>query len=556
MVYTIICYFNTGFDFENIPDSPGLLATATSTTFDSNFYYQNTDKSQARIRTTFDVIQDVDYVSIGDSYYFVTGINMVQENTAELTLIMDYITTCGGISSIDVNDGWCRRAHAGSDELFENVLDEPFVPSHDIVMDNPMQFSDYDPLDTGVLLVGATIDLTNTEKLADQYLDGSDNPVVAVPKVTPVEYGTVAGMFFRDDNSQYRQTVLPNLALFWFRDVQEGIRSARSLGLDSAITACYRIPSFFIEEINPTDSLTDPIITITTKGITWLGFNLPFRYNDDFYTPQNTKIFSKFNNYTLSSVCSGDTADFEAFEIYNNGDVYPSFYAYADPQPNGCPYIQPSIFNGLTPELFMQTVKGMPWQNTPFSFGEKSGSLLDTVTFERKRNRESINFLSNTVQRGIGLGTSIASNPLASVNTGISAAQSTFNDIASAREDIANFNTEQRIRVPELVFPRDESIQNYIGNGFVLSRTRLHMSDLIRFDRFLTMYGYSQDKALEITDFTNRQYFNFVQADNISIKSTKGLRFRMGAKIQLSNGIRVWHTLPDASYYNSNPIVT
>ena len=69
------------------------------------------------------------------------------------------------------------------------------------------------------------------------------------------------------------------------------------------------------------------------------------------------------------------------------------------------------------------------------------------------------------------------------------------------------------------------------------------------------MFGYATEKPIEVTDFTNRRYFNFVQATGVNIKSSQGLRFRQGACAQLESGVRVWHVLPDNAYFaRANPI--
>ena len=68
------------------------------------------------------------------------------------------------------------------------------------------------------------------------------------------------------------------------------------------------------------------------------------------------------------------------------------------------------------------------------------------------------------------------------------------------------------------------------------------------------MYGYAQSKPLEKSDFTNRRYFNYVQADGVNVGGNIGLRIREMIAQQLSGGVRIWHTLPNPSYYNNNPI--
>ena len=83
-------YYNTGFNFNNVPDSPALLETVLNVkTFDSVYVKQDRDIINLRLATTYNDIKDIDYLSISTSdetiYYFVLSVNMVNDNVANLT---------------------------------------------------------------------------------------------------------------------------------------------------------------------------------------------------------------------------------------------------------------------------------------------------------------------------------------------------------------------------------------------------------------------------------------------------------------------------------------
>ena len=65
------------------------------------------------------------------------------------------------------------------------------------------------------------------------------------------------------------------------------------------------------------------------------------------------------------------------------------------------------------------------------------------------------------------------------------------------------------------------------------------------------MYGYKDTKPLEASDFTNRSKFNYVQANSVTIGGTAPKWIREAAKEQISNGVRVWHQLPDVTAYSN-----
>lgn len=375
-----------------------------------------------------------------------------------------------------------------------------------------------------------------------------------------------------DDPLSPHTTQLPNTQAFRIDNevTQAGLQSARSLGIDSAIVACYTVPQDFISRhsYRPIDGKADDIIGVNRN---YQATNTPFVYTVTGYTVRNNKVFSMYNHLYVMSICSGDAVDFDAFEIYGGG-LYPTFNLYSDPQPDGLPYLQPTYYGGgLNQVPFLNSCKGMPWRNTPFSFEAASGNLIDQVNYQRGLNRAWVNFGMETASGGLRAGAQIANvgagdvlglfsgenavaRGLNAAATAVDVAQQTYNSLADIRENAANFHTEQNIRVPEMIFPRSTSVQDYVGNNFFIYRVRISDGDVRRLDRFFTMYGYAQDKPLETSDFTNRQYFNYVQANSVNVKGDVGLRHRNGISAQLQNGVRLWHVLPDASYYNNNPI--
>ena len=59
--------------------------------------------------------------------------------------------------------------------------------------------------------------------------------------------------------------------------------------------------------------------------------------------------------------------------------------------------------------------------------------------------------------------------------------------------------------------------------------------------------------ALEVKSLT-KDYGSGRGVFDVNLKVNKGLSIRKAAEAQLSRGVRIWHVLPDAQYYNNNPI--
>ena len=130
--------------------------------------------------------------------------------------------------------------------------------------------------------------------------------------------------------------------------------------------------------------------------------------------------------------------------------------------------------------------------------------------------------------------------------------------------ELMELNLANSVVVPTVNFPYNSDIlRDSYGNGVLVYRYRYSDNDVRRIDKLLTMYGYQVSKPLEADDFVNRRYFNFIKCSNVSLNasptmSNQGVRrprwFLDGAAAQLRGGVRIWHVIPNESYYNDNPV--
>lgn len=560
MELQVTLYKSTGFNEIDRPSNPDVLENFESVVYPSNIFdWQHYDKPSIRIRTTWQLVADVDYVKLHatdtesyDTYFTVSRVSMLNVNTAELYLQLDGLMSCGGIGNCRIISGWAQRAHVSSDHVFTNTLDEPWVPSEELIIEGTQEYQRVSTAEN--IIVGATIQINEATKAADEYTAGTGQIAVYVPRVESVKEGSITKMNLPIIGEAEKQ--LPNLQLFNFDNelVQEGIQSTRSLGLSDSITACYTLGNRMHSQIEYISNGEIASITGVKEDVPLS--NIPFLYNAG-TTIRNNKVYSLYNVLRATSVCSGDAADYEMRFIYTSNTTYPTFVFFTDPAPEGAPYMQPKYYLQKENRAFLQCLKGMPWQNTPYSFDRRNGDLLELTTYTRKQHQAQINAAGNIIGGTIG---SVASFATGDIGGGLQGSANnllrTYNDVQNFNNEKLRFEQQRNLVVPEIAFPRDQSIQDYIGNGFYFYRVRISNNDAVRLDNFLTQYGYAVDKKLEKSDFTNRQYFNFVQATNVQLDVERPIRMRNLAKAEISNGVRLWHVAPNVAATTYNPIRT
>lgn len=674
MIASIDVFYNTGFTTTNIPSSKSILYNNfTARSFSDCAVKQNYMLATIRIASSFDDIDGADYIVLKQpnksTFYFVNNIVMINDNCAELSLIMDALTTVG-LDNIEIISGWCIRKHVTDDSLMSNVLPEPFSPSHDLtlevtdVLKPNISFSDtgtnkqynYQAPDsptnninprrdeTNLNIVCASFNLLGDFNEAQKYVvQGSESDAVICPKC-PKMPKTVGSQNQKSHYTEIKFSVPGTISDFYKipmtymfdgsgLNVKENLDSARALGLDNGITASYLIPYNYVliaqrYDIN-TDKIYHYLFDYLTSNYGDLDTSIKFKYDVDGYVPMNNKVYALWNIFTIMSTCSGARSEFSADEIYEpkpneDGTFHVTFYA--DLSPNGRPYFSPKYYYGTNRNSYSLAIAGMPWQNQPIAYDRLSGNAFDSVNrqieinkfltqgyiLEAERGNSNINAVygAGTAMMGMNpamesihqadygfniypndiplLGKGSAKQPVYSstlyrnphysanrqalLNNSMNVASASANamkalyDNAARKEQISYseqnlasekarmalaFNHYQNYNVPQIAFPRDESLQNYIGNFVIVSRNRLSDNDVKRFDKFLNMYGYSVDEPLSINDFTSRKLYNYVMAKDVNIKTKIKVPLYIRNYIcnQLSGGIRLWHVVPDESKY-------
>lgn len=582
MIASVKAYYNTGLQVNNSLDNISLLDSLgfSSRTFDNIAIKQDRGRINIRINTTYANIKDADYIKINDVGYWVTGINMLNDNVAEVGLQQDFVTTVG-IANIEVVSGWCTRKHVTSDTIYANIIEEPFTPTNELIVEGCSQI--YNGSTGGqatghVNIVLSNIDLLNLQNVAEAYLD-SDNDKVLVPQLPIISV---------DTQTQYTSHPLESLtgysntismtAAYNPNDisVMAGIKQLRSLGIESAIGASYQLPNNWARVTGSgLISSIEDISADTRSALT----AIPGTY-------KNNKVYSgQFQKYMIYSICSGSFSEFKPEDIVDsNGVIW--WHLWADTRYNGYPACRPSFFKGSNNYSNFGIVKGAGWQQTPFMYTVGQSGYAVNISDAAKGYAQQIanntgnalSVIGGIAATGITMGSGYNSEmsaaaanfsfsqadaidqryALQSVNSGVglgSRAAGVVNNAFANKRSFLNAIRQNLRPSPDLYFAQIPQLQDYVGNNFYELRYRLSDNDMTRFDNFLTQFGYAVDEVFTASCFSGRTHFNYVQGEDVVLKKSGVPQYLLNGMSEVINsGVRIWHTAPAHSKLLDNPI--
>lgn len=530
MEYTVRLYYNTGFDINNSPDSLTVLTSQPllSREFPSVYIRQDLDLTTIKIESNWSNVENCDYCILGSRGYFVTGIKMVSDNVAELALELDSIGTIG-IGNVTIIDGHCtRRIIPASEQSIENydgdVLGEEWKPQHSEQLDTVRGVGHT----TGGSLnvIQATADLYNTEMNADVYESEAGDISIGVPQIKNPSTNTTIGMYIGANAvGSYR---LPSSALYDADTLpSDVIARVRSLGIESTFLSAYTIPKDYVKTISKASDGTIQQLTNNSKEVQTTA--TPYEYYSGI---ENKKVFALYNRFLLVSETSGDSQEFNFNQIYKKGETSPSWTIWADLSPGGVPYARPKYLYGDTASYFTGVVKGSEWQNFELKYNIGSGYALAA-------QGAGISTVNDLITLGMGL-----------ISSGGASVANVYSTGVGITNRWLEFRNNYKVVSPEIQFPQAPNLQSFVGNSFIVLRYRLGEADARRLDNYLHRYGESVDEPLRDYMFTKNTHYEFLQADNVQIRSNKGMRLNANFCDRLARGVRIWHTIPTPEALN------
>lgn len=591
MIATVKAYYNTGLTVGNCLDNISQLDALgfSSHSFPNIAIKQDRGRISIRINTDYSTIKDADYVKINDVGYWVTGITMLNDNVAEVGLQQDFVTTAG-VFNLDIVSGWCTRRHVTTDTLYENTLDEPFSPTSPLKIDFGKELKGSGSSDVPQTIIVSSIDLANLPLTAKAYVDAASDKVL-VPDLNVVPNGSLNTLYTSHVTGAAKSTRMPATQAYngATQTILDALSQVRSLGVESCIVACYTVNANWVALTESNGKITslEDYSNDETSGLT----QIPGTF-------KNNKVYSgQFNRVINYSLASGEASDNRVEDIQNNGVIV--WRLAADPRYNGHPVCMPKYVHGTENNKLLSAINGAQWQNIPITYQGASGAGfmgnalktgVDKLDNQRMysimggmagllsmsgdpysmyhANGGQVSY-SPTIGNTDGMyympsagGIAGGANPYG-VNP-FNMAGKTLGGVAALGALNANtmyskqalFNSyNQAMATVDVQFPRIPSFQDYIGNTFFEMRYRLSDNDMVRFDNFLTQFGYAVDEVLEQSCFAGRTHFNYVQGRDVSIKKSGVPQYILeGMAKSIESGVRIWHTAPAHSKLLDNPI--
>lgn len=555
--------------------------------------------SSVRVRASWDTVKNADYCKVGDFYYSIDNVFMESGDVATLSITPDFVTSAGGPGTLNYLDGVTSRVHVTDDTYGKYGEFDPYTaPSYKLEVD--VEYFDFSARDNytfvettlNLILMGEHYDSAYSEAITAINSDNQDY-YVTYPKTYPIEgansnteysvqFPAGSGSPTALDSPEGQAIYYLNPSLASFDTVMKGIQHARCLGVEDSISGQYTVPAVFVQLASNTASKQ---VSLTGKTGLLTSDDTPFEYA----TVKNKRVlYGSYTPYTLATA-AGNTLKVNAEDIYDGSSSNPKVRYYADPRRAGKPYYRFESLNNLsssTLDFFRNAVGGSEWRSVPMVFTQKSGSLIDRVKFYGEQkiaeeqyqqkiedyNNEEFKLILKTLMSEAGMIAGLATGNAVVAGAGALATgqavgslvnhytfgQKELNDYKKnfalqKANETEQFMIGQNVTSPTMNFTSHPDLFNEIThNGCIVYRTVYSAADIARIDKILTAYGYKHTKQLEATDFTNRTYFNYVEA-NVSVANLPRW-WADGVASQISNGVRVWHVKPNSSYYTNNPV--
>lgn len=587
-VYNCRLYSNTGYNTGNVPANAAALPSSGYVETAAVFEWQDKDLGSLKVDATWESVRDIDYLMLGTDqpqYFVVTAKHMLSPKTAELSLTRDPLISAGGVDNINIIGGWAQRAHTGKDDLFGNTLPEPWQPSQRQKIRQKETISAFGGIAPASLynIVICTCDLQSVDKYeaaVAKVADEAETGEVVFPLLPTMGNASPTSFAVKVDETAGAVYDLPHLYAFNLGDNKTPTEAAgkleilRSMGLESAIVNAYVLPGSCIAAMSESDVGSKYIQAITGVYLKRPMYQMPYEYA----TVKNKKVFALYNKFTVVSITSGNSVEFDAHDLHVDGDTVPTFIFKSDPAPQGTVYCMPYTFDGEECRYYEQAVAGMPWNTAGLVYQGASGGMLTMANAQRANRvtRENLEYsnlradidqsrnAADTVLSAIGsaargdiggVASSIYGGTNKYVDTEVNRWQNNYNQVARMGDNIFQAQAQAMNVAPALAFPVDINASSYFGNGFAIYQTVLQDNDVQRLDRFLTMYGYAVDKKFDKSDLTNRTKFNYIKTLEALVTSPYASQSDCQAISDMFGaGVRIWHVPPTTTAFDDNPI--
>lgn len=566
-------YANTFFNKVNLPSSPAVILESGEFTpkFEEEIYIvQSRYLAYIRINKPFTEVYDIDYVVLENHdimwwlyFYTVENIQMLNENTCELTLMLDPFNSIGGMNE---GDQYCQeipvfmnaqRIHVSDDEFGKYTLPEDFVPNEPLQIELSNKIGQNTPSPYNLFLTTLFINLYKNPE-ADSLLPETqteNQEVLLIPKTEPTPCITDFQIGGVSTNNALGCVCLIT------ENSMKLVEKLRQYGIENSILASYSVPTEYVSAISP---ITEYGV-ICYKKIS--GINKI--YNASGITVMQPAVNKKcsigqFNKIILASNCSGEQVEANIEEVSDGSPI--QIRIVADVRNDGRPTASFAKYKKFeNAEYQMQAVNGLKWANMPINFTEKSGSTIERLNLktsqEYKKENVERQAMGSIMQAGVGVVGAVGSFMAGDVAGGakgianaVSSGLNAYNIMEDYKRQTAMeteiFERNLTYQQPQINFPLSGSVRDAYGNSFYIIKYKLSANDLRQYDNYLTQFGYNVgNKLITKADLYSREHYNYVKLNQVHLSTANTPIFiREQLEALLKNGVRLWHCKPRAEY--------
>lgn len=502
------------------------------------------------------------------------------------------------------------------DTMFSNTASENFTPLEELEATNIKEHKPTAGTGVELNPVISNIDLEALAEQPETNMDvitgmveGTTDPVMYIPRLKTPESET--GFSIPTDQEYWRGFFIPQTAAYDAKGelTKKGIQKLYSFG-QLQLQSSYKIPGPWAGNYNGTGATETTPPTGQYYNISGIeetqNTDITYQLSIPNYTIKNAKTNTMFRTVHLVNIGNGAESIKRISEIYDSAVTGPQIYLWSDPSPSGKPWGRFKYIKN-SPLQYMDAVAGLPWANNQIVTEGASGNIWNAINYAQQIKTTMRNWEQNEWQKEYNYASLVRSGANTSIPI-ISDIGGFFAGGHAPRIDMTNlwgqigkglldyegqtgqqylgytgqfqqerdrlerqtYMREQELRqqqnenyltalrnenvsAPSVLFTPDINLGLYGYNYYVSYEVRMSNNDIIALDQYFQRFGYNGlHKPVTAETFNARQYYSFVQAFDINIKSDYGKRIRERAISQLNNGVRVWKVLPDASYYELN----
>lgn len=417
MSYNVTVWSNTGFNPDNIPDSPALLGAGTSV--QAIDIMQNRGLSSIKISMSWNDAKNIDVCRVGDWYYYVAELKeALASDVTKLNFIADdAILSVGGVANVEFIDGVTERCHL-TDSSLGNKSDPLLLPNEPLDLEvstwNPTNGAD------SIVVAETTCDAPATFRRRGVFIYEQAGEKSHIPEVNSIrdqdecvykmpsylggqenKRGSVADTYsiLGDGVVAYNETSEQTRTISLYSHIKEAVvNTLFGMGIPDAIASLVEYPETLVSLTTKTvrddqgkgdgkeiDGSTvesfERIVKI--QGNSLLFSNAPtYKYLAN--TIKNDLLHvSDYTNYGIVTA-SGAQAEYTVSEIRNNSmtldeEVRPQVRVVADPNPDGRPYYRFKRFHGNegAQQFMINSLPGLSWKENPLVYTGKVGGDID-----------------------------------------------------------------------------------------------------------------------------------------------------------------------------------